>query len=43
MKKDDEKHIRNIQRLAARLPWIVVGVVLITAVITILQIYFGLR
>jgi hypothetical protein len=41
--KEDEqqRQIRLIHALAARLPWIVVFFVLLTAIVTLIQIYLG--
>jgi len=39
--EDQQKSIKLIHYMAARLPWIVVFVVLLTAIVTIIEIYFS--
>lgn len=41
MKDDNEKYRRQIEVLARRLPWVVIIVVLLTAISVIIQAYLG--
>jgi hypothetical protein len=41
MKNDPEKQIRLIRSLAKRLPWITVGIVLLTVMVVIIEMFIG--
>lgn len=38
---EDERNRRLIHALAARLPWIVVGTVILAVIVTVIQLFLG--